>query len=110
MIRLGKDVRLNICPILVTLHHDYVFEGPCRMGKDFERTKGFDDMTNAELVRGAREEIAENLTSPHFCVMEPIWIDRNEEVPRHPGNPGRLSVQMMRQICHTISMCEAGRT
>ena len=25
------------------------------------------------------EELAENLTSPHFNVMEPIWIDRNEE-------------------------------
>ena len=42
MIHLGKDVKLNVCPILVTLHHDYVFEGPCRMGKDFELTKEFD--------------------------------------------------------------------
>ena len=79
MIHLGKDVKLNVCPILVTLHHDYVFEGPCRMGKDFELTKEFDDMANAELIKGAHEELAENLTSPHFNVMEPIWIDRNEE-------------------------------
>ncbi len=79
MIHLGKDVKLNICPILVTLHHDYVFEGPCRMGKGFELTKEFDDMANAELIKGAREEIAENLASPHFHVMEPIWVDRNEE-------------------------------
>ena len=79
MIHLGKDIKLNICPILVTLHHDYVFEGPCRMGKDFELTKEFDDMANAQLIKGAHEEIAENLTSPHFNVMEPIWIDRNEE-------------------------------
>ena len=79
MIHLGKDMKLNVCPILVTLHHDYVFEGPCRMGKDFELTKEFDDMANAELIKGAHEELAENLTSPHFNVMEPIWIDRNEE-------------------------------
>ena len=52
MIHLGKDVKLNVCPILVTLHHDYVFEGPCRMGKDFELTKEFDDMANAELIQG----------------------------------------------------------
>ena len=76
MIHLGKDVKLNVCPILVTLHHDYVFEGPCRMGKDFELTKEFDDMANAELIKGAHEELAENLTSPHFIVLEPIWIDR----------------------------------
>ena len=63
MIHLGKDIKLNICPILVTLHHDYVFEGPCRMGKDFELTKEFDDMANAQLIKGAHEEIAENLTS-----------------------------------------------
>ncbi len=79
MINLGKDVKLNVCPILVTLHHDYVFEGPCRMGKDFELTKEFDDMANAQLVKGAKEEMEENLTGPHFNVMEPIWIDRNEE-------------------------------
>jgi len=85
MIHLGKDVKLNIRPILVTLHHDYVFEGPCRMGKDFELTKDFDDMVNAELIRGAHEEIAVNLTSPHFNVMEPIWIDRNEEFLVTPG-------------------------
>lgn len=79
MIHLGKDMKLNVCPILVTLHHDYVFEGPCRMGKDFELTKEFDDMANAELIKGAREEIAENLSGGHYNVMEPVWIDRNEE-------------------------------
>ena len=79
MIHLGKDVKLHIKPVLVTLHHDYVFEGPCRMGKGFELTKEFDDMANQELVKGAKEEIAENLTSPHFHVMEPVWVDRNEE-------------------------------
>ena len=51
MIHLGKDVKLNICPILVTLHHDYIFEGPCRMGKGFELTKEFDDMANAQLIK-----------------------------------------------------------
>ena len=76
---LGKDVKLNIKPLLVTLHHDYVFEGPCRMGKGFELTREFDDMANQQLIKGAREEIAENLTSPHFHVMEPYWADRNEE-------------------------------
>lgn len=79
MIHLGKDVKLNIKPLLVTLRHDYVFEGPCRMGKDFELTREFDDMANQELLKGAREELAENLTSPHFHVMEPYWVDRNEE-------------------------------
>lgn len=66
MIHMGKDVKLNIKPILVTLRHDYIFEGPCRMG-------------NQELLRGAREEIAAHLSSPHFNVLEPYWADRNEE-------------------------------
>ncbi len=79
MIHLGKDMELNICPILVTLHHDYMFEGPCRMGKGFELTKEFDDMANTQLIKGGHEEIAEHLTSPRFHVTEPIWIDRNEE-------------------------------
>ena len=79
MLHLGKDTKLNIKPIYVTLHHDYVFEGPCRMGKGFELTKEFDDMANQELIKGADEELAEQLTSPHFNVMEPLWMDRNEE-------------------------------
>ena len=79
MLHLGKDTKLNIKPIYVTLHHDYVFEGPCRMGKGFELTKEFDDMANQELIKGADEELAEQLASPHFNVMEPLWMDRNEE-------------------------------
>ena len=79
MIHMGKDIKLNIKPILVTLRHDYVFEGPCRMGKGFELTREFDDMANQELLRGAKEEIAQNLSSPHFHVLEPYWADRNEE-------------------------------
>ena len=79
MLHLGKDTKLNIKPIYVTLHHDYVFEGPCRMGKGFELTKEFDDMANQELIKGADEELAEQLTSPHFNVMEPLWMDRNGE-------------------------------
>ncbi|MCD8116240.1 MAG: fucose isomerase [Oscillospiraceae bacterium] len=79
MLHLGKDIRLNVKPVYVTLHHDYVFEGPCRMGKGFELTKEFDDMTNQALIRGSDRELAENLSGPHFNVLEPVWIDRNEE-------------------------------
>ena len=78
MIHLGKDTVLTVRPIYVTLHHDYVFEGPCRMGKDFELTKEFDDMVNAELTKSADQELAECLKG-RVELMEPIWIDRNEE-------------------------------
>lgn len=84
MIHLGKDTVLNVKPIYVTLHHDYVFEGPCRMGKDFELTKEFDDMCNQELIRNADAEIAECLKGK-VNLMEPIWIDRNEEFLVTPG-------------------------
>ena len=38
----------------------------------------------------SQEEIAENLTSPHFYVTEPIWIDRNEEFLVTPGILDRM--------------------
>ncbi len=79
MLHLGKDIKLNVKPVYVTLHHDYVFEGPCRMGKDFELTKEFDDMANQELLKSSDEQLVEYLSSPHFNVMEPVWGDRNVE-------------------------------
>ena len=54
MIHLGKDVKLNVCPILVTLHHDYVFEGPAAW-EGLQLTKEFDDMANARDSSSAHE-------------------------------------------------------
>jgi L-fucose isomerase-like protein len=78
MIQRGIDVKLNVKPILVTLHHDYVFEGPCRWGAGDQLTKPYDDMVNAENVKASKAAINTYL-GEKVNLMSPVHIDRNEE-------------------------------
>lgn len=78
MIRLGKSVKLQVKPIIVTLTHDYAFEGPCRGGSGAELEKEFDEKCNRDLVEGTKKTIEENLKDS-VNLLETLHIDRNEE-------------------------------
>ena len=78
MIRKGTEVRLVVQPIYVMLHHDYVFEGPCRFGSGEQLTKEYDDMLNAERLDGMSSTVRQMLEEK-VCLREPIVVYRSEE-------------------------------
>ena len=74
----GPEMKLTIQPLYLTLHHDYVFEGPCRYGTAEQLTAEFDLMLNAEAVKASIQEVCQTL-APLADLCEPIHIDHNEE-------------------------------
>lgn len=78
MIQNIRDVKLVVQPIYMTMHHDYVFEGPCRFGTPEQLTSEYDNMVNAEKYIRQSEETIRRL-GDKVQLKEPIRIDRNEE-------------------------------
>lgn len=74
----GIDIKLNLKPILTGFYHDYVFEGPCRMGKGVMLTKEFDLGMIAEGKKKHRDNIQKWLGDWANILPEYNW-DRNEE-------------------------------
>ncbi len=81
MIKNSRDIKLNVQPLFITLHHDYVFEGPCRFGPPEHLTEEYDNMMNAERVKKLGDEISREMgkLGAQVCLREPIWVDRSEE-------------------------------
>lgn len=78
----GKDIRLNVQPVTISIYHEYVFEGPCRFGKGDQLTKEYDLMRIAMIHRDFVKEIDEELGNVGFVnIMEPIVIRRDETFP-----------------------------
>ena len=75
-----RDLKLNVKPLIITLHHEYVFEGPCRAGSGEQLTKEYDLMMSAERVKGITEDIDKNLRPIETLnILEPTVVDRDEE-------------------------------
>lgn len=62
----SRNIRLTIQPICITLHHEYVFEGPCRFGPPEHLTAEYDNMVNAERRRKLIEELNEKVGGSTF--------------------------------------------
>ncbi|MDC7124896.1 MAG: hypothetical protein PQJ46_04980 [Spirochaetales bacterium] len=90
MIQLGRNIKLNVRPIYITLAHEYAFEGPCRAGAGEELKKAFDDKCNNKLVMNAESVINDNITD-EINLLEPIRIERNEEFMVTPSLISRMS-------------------
>lgn len=78
MIEKGIDIKLTVQPIYITLHHDYVFEGPCRHGSKEQLTREYDEMINAENIKELSKTVELQLAS-RVVLRSAIWIDQNEE-------------------------------
>ncbi|WP_029912256.1 hypothetical protein [Pelobacter seleniigenes] len=72
------DVKLNVKPVFVAMHHDYVFEGPCRFGSGVGLTKDFDLKINQEIYAAFLGDV-ETYVAKEVNLLEPVFIDRNEE-------------------------------
>lgn len=80
MINNARNIKLTIQPICITMHHEYVFEGPCRFGPPEHLTAEYDNMVNAERRRKLVEELDRTVGgNVHYDVREPIFVDRTEE-------------------------------
>ena len=78
----GKDIKLNVQPVTISIYHEYVFEGPCRFGEGEQLTKDYDLMRIAMIHKGFVDEVQEKLGSVDFVnIMEPIVIKRDETFP-----------------------------
>ena len=78
----GKDIKLNVQPVTISIYHEYVFEGPCRFGEGEQLTKDYDLMRIAMIHKGFVDEVQEKLGSLDFInIMEPIVIKRDETFP-----------------------------
>ena len=81
-IKKGKDIKLNVQPIMFAVYHEYVFEGPCRFGEGEQLTKEFDMMRIATIADAFNEEVASNLNGvPFVNVLDPLVIKRDETFP-----------------------------
>ena len=74
----GIDVKLNVKPMFITLHHEYVFEGPCRFGKGEQLEKEYDLMTNAELYKSFIKQVNAAMPANEVNVLEPTCVGRDE--------------------------------
>jgi L-fucose isomerase-like protein len=73
-----RYIKLNVRPVSVTLHHNYVFEGPCRFRKGEELKKEFDLKVNAELHEYFVENVEAAMPSEDVNILEPIHIQVDE--------------------------------
>lgn len=75
-----KDVKINIRPVSMSLVHDYVFEGPCRFGRSEEQLTGdYDRMAAQTKHKNMMDDLRKNLPSDLVNIMEPVYIEKNEE-------------------------------
>lgn len=72
------DYRLTLKPVFTGFYHDYIFEGPCRFGKDEMLTKEFDLANMAVNKKKARTAMEANLSGLAEILPVLDW-DRNEE-------------------------------
>lgn len=78
----GKDIKLNVQPVTISIYHEYVFEGPCRFGEGEQLTKEFDLMRIATIHQGFVDEVNERLGGVDFVnVLDPIVVKRDETFP-----------------------------
>ncbi|NLA43617.1 hypothetical protein GX865_05760 [Candidatus Saccharibacteria bacterium] len=78
----GKDIKINVQPVTISIYHEYVFEGPCRFGQGERLTKEYDLMNIARVHKAFVEEVADNLGGVGYInIMEPIVIKRDETFP-----------------------------
>ena len=78
-IRKGKDIKINVRPVTITVYHEYVFEGPCRFGKGDELTKDYDLMSISMVHKNFVETVEKNLGGYDFVnIVEPACILRDE--------------------------------
>lgn len=81
-IKKGKDIKLNVRPVTISIYHEYVFEGPCRFGRGDELTKDYDMMSIAMVHRGFVDEVNEHLGDLDYVnIVEPVVIKRDETFP-----------------------------
>ncbi|WP_102374207.1 hypothetical protein [Raoultibacter massiliensis] len=81
-IKKGKDIKINIRPVTISVYHEYVFEGPCRFGKGDELTKDFDMMSISMVHKQFVDEVQERLGKlPFVNIVDPVVIKRDETFP-----------------------------
>ena len=81
-IKKGKDIKLRVRPVTISIYHEYVFEGPCRFGRGDELTKDYDLMSIAMTHKQFVEEVEGHLGDLDFIdIVEPVVIKRDETFP-----------------------------
>jgi hypothetical protein len=78
MIKRGIDIKLNAKPVFFGFYHDYVFEGPCRMGTGYMLTKEFDLAGVSESRKMYSAMLQGNLADKVNLLPTLEWL-RNEE-------------------------------
>lgn len=74
-----KDIKLNVRPVTVALHHDYVFEGPCRFGEGVQLTADYDQTVNGMISKGFQANLEKEFDLDKINFLPHVFIDRNEE-------------------------------
>lgn len=103
-IKKGKDIKINVRPVTISVYHEYVFEGPCRFGKGNELTKDFDMMSIAMTHKAFVDEVNENLGDLDFVhIVDPVVIKRDETFPltdellaTMAGNPDTTDIYLLK--------------
>lgn len=79
-IRTVRDARVNIKPVVISLVHEYFFEGPCRFGTTEEAlSTEFDEMVAASSEKKLPQSLQDNIPAELANIMEPICIRRHED-------------------------------
>lgn len=72
------ELKLRVKPVFIALHHDYVYEGPCRFESKDELKTEYDlkvnDAAYAQFLKDLDEFIPAGIE-----LLDPAFIDRNEE-------------------------------
>jgi len=76
--RSSLNVRLNVKPIFLAMHHDYVYEGPCRFESGDELKTEYDLKVNEAAYRQFLDDLKAH-AADHANLLKPVFIDRNEE-------------------------------
>ena len=75
-----RETRINIKPVSMSLVHEYYFEGPCRFGRTEEQlSTEYDQMAARAKHKKMMDELNNNLPSELVNIMEPVYIEKNEE-------------------------------
>lgn len=73
-----REIKLVIQPVMSVMVHEYVFEGPCRFGSDYELTVEFDRMNGAEGFKVFKQKIADLACHEEFEILDPVECEINE--------------------------------
>lgn len=78
-IKMAKDVKLVIQPVIGIMVHEYVFEGPCRFGEGDALTLEFDRMVGADGYKAFRDNL-EKYIAPEkdFEMLDPVSAEITE--------------------------------